>query len=69
MTALKNETNLDGSPRAVANKCDLCTGLEGGPACKRVCPTGALRLVDRENVEELVANKRLATLETVAAMV
>jgi Fe-S-cluster-containing hydrogenase component 2 len=52
----------------VANKCDLCFGLDGGPACKRVCPTGALRLVERENIEEIIANKRQNTLNTMAAV-
>lgn len=31
-----------------ASKCDLCIGIEGGPACVRVCPHQALRLVDAE---------------------
>jgi len=25
----------------VAVKCDMCTGIDGGPACVRACPTGA----------------------------
>ena len=25
----------------VAIKCDMCSGIEGGPACVRACPTGA----------------------------
>ncbi len=31
------------APHAVkrAMKCDLCAGVEGGPACVRACPTGA----------------------------
>jgi electron transport protein HydN len=69
MTALSAEANPDGSPRTVANKCDLCAGVEGGPACKRVCPTGALRLVDRDSVDQILVNKRLATLTTAAAVV
>lgn len=37
----------------VASKCDLCTGIEGGPACVRVCPNKALRLVDpKEEIKE-----------------
>jgi thioredoxin reductase/Fe-S-cluster-containing hydrogenase component 2/CRP-like cAMP-binding protein len=33
----------DAAPHAVkrAMKCDLCAGVEGGPACVRACPTGA----------------------------
>ena len=25
----------------LAIKCDMCLGIEGGPACVRACPTGA----------------------------
>lgn len=46
------------SEKPVANKCDLCTGVEGGPACVRVCPTNALSIVETEEVEETVANRR-----------
>jgi electron transport protein HydN len=56
--------NPDGTRRSVANKCDLCRGVDGGPACKRVCPTGALRLMEREDVEAIVASKRQATLRS-----
>ncbi|MDR2442973.1 MAG: 4Fe-4S dicluster domain-containing protein [Deltaproteobacteria bacterium] len=68
MTPLCNESNSDGSPRAVANKCDLCAGVEGGPACKRVCPTGALRLVEREDVDQIVANKRQAVVQVASTI-
>ncbi|MEM8695316.1 MAG: cyclic nucleotide-binding domain-containing protein [Pseudomonadota bacterium] len=30
----------DDTPK-VAIKCDMCAGIEGGPACVRACPTGA----------------------------
>ncbi|MFT3967335.1 MAG: NAD(P)-binding domain-containing protein [Sphingobium sp.] len=32
-----------------AIKCDMCSGLEGGPACVRACPTGAAIRVAPEN--------------------
>ena len=38
--------------RVFAAKCDLCEGLEGGPACVAVCPHEALRLVDAEAERE-----------------
>lgn len=41
-----------------ANKCDLCNGVEGGPACVRVCPTGALKVVENEEIEETAASRR-----------
>ncbi len=39
------------SPEApkVAIKCDMCSGIEGGPACVRACPTGAAIRVSPEN--------------------
>lgn len=55
-------TNPDGSRRVVANKCDLCQGVEGGPACKRVCPTAALRFIEHEDISNLLASKRVSTL-------
>jgi Fe-S-cluster-containing hydrogenase component 2 len=44
-----SEPGEDKSPEAMAKrtgskkavKCDLCTGIDGGPACVRACPTGA----------------------------
>jgi electron transport protein HydN len=68
MAPLGFAVNPDGTRRAVANKCDLCLGVEGGPACKRVCPTGALRLVERQDVEALVARKRQALVEMSAGV-
>ena len=39
-----------GSKHAV--KCDMCKGIDGGPACVRACPTGA---AIRVNPEEFIA--------------
>jgi len=33
----------------VAVKCDMCSGLVGGPACVRACPTGAALRVSPES--------------------
>lgn len=43
-------------PVKAASKCDLCAGIEGGPACVRVCPNEALRLVrpDEERLEKSI---------------
>ena len=30
-----------GDAPKTAIKCDMCSGIEGGPACVRACPTGA----------------------------
>ena len=50
----------DGSDRIIANKCDLCNGIEGGPACVRVCPTASLKLITEKAVETSASNKRTA---------
>jgi Fe-S-cluster-containing hydrogenase component 2 len=31
-----------------AIKCDMCSGIDGGPACVRACPTGAAIRVSPE---------------------
>jgi CRP-like cAMP-binding protein/Fe-S-cluster-containing hydrogenase component 2/thioredoxin reductase len=33
----------------MAIKCDMCSGIKGGPACVRACPTGAAIRVSPEN--------------------
>lgn len=47
--------------QTLAVKCDLCRGLDGGPACVRGCPTGAaIRLTPeeyRETLEEIVISR------------
>ena len=35
----KNATGADQPKKAI--KCDMCSGIEGGPSCVRACPTGA----------------------------
>ncbi len=41
-----------------AIKCDMCSGIEGGPACVRACPTGA---AIRVAPEQLLSVARLET--------
>jgi len=48
--------------RAVAVKCDLCDFDEGGPACIRTCPTGALRMVNTRDIARASKRKRELTL-------
>ncbi|QSX34555.1 electron transport protein HydN [Shewanella avicenniae] len=47
--------------KAQANKCDLCYTRGQGPACIEVCPTNALRCVDRAELEKLSAERRRRT--------
>jgi CRP-like cAMP-binding protein/Fe-S-cluster-containing hydrogenase component 2/thioredoxin reductase len=35
------KTHTDPETPKKAIKCDMCSGIEGGPACVRACPTGA----------------------------
>ena len=38
----KDEAEKQGiQPAKLAIKCDMCSGIDGGPACVRACPTGA----------------------------
>lgn len=47
--------------KKAASKCDLCMGIEGGPACARACPNKALRVVD---VDEERLSKSLKAAES-----
>lgn len=67
MVPVAGKLQADGCEKVVANKCDLCTGLPGGPACVRVCPTAALTLVKEETLEEKVEEKRLEVARSLAA--
>lgn len=64
MVEVCGSVQSDGSTRVVANKCDLCSGLEGGPACVRVCPTAALALVTEDDMNDMVTSKRLAAAKS-----
>lgn len=44
--------------KIVANKCDLCAGSEDGPACVKVCPTNAFRIVKEDDIDLVVKSKR-----------
>jgi electron transport protein HydN len=44
-TAFGNEHDWVGKRLFRANKCDLCTGRDQGPACVAACPEQALELV------------------------
>ena len=45
----KKEAAKAGKEQAkLAIKCDMCSGIEGGPACVRACPTGAAIRVSPE---------------------
>jgi Fe-S-cluster-containing hydrogenase component 2/CRP-like cAMP-binding protein/thioredoxin reductase len=43
---MKSSRTADAPKRAV--KCDMCKGIDGGPACVRACPTGAAIRVSPE---------------------
>lgn len=44
--------------KAEAHKCDLCHARAEGPACIEVCPTNALFTLDRNQLQEMSAEKR-----------
>jgi hydrogenase-4 component A len=47
--------------RNIAVKCDLCHFRPEGPECIRVCPTKALHMVEPEDINDLIAKRRLAS--------
>ena len=47
--------------RSVAVKCDLCHFRPEGPECIRVCPTKALHIVEPEDIDALIAKRRMAS--------
>ena len=49
--------NARGEPAKLAIKCDMCSGIDGGPACVRACPTGA---AIRVSPERFLSAARLA---------
>ena len=48
--------------RKIAIKCDRCLYMEK-PVCVDVCPTKALEVVELEEIEELLREKRRKTAE------
>lgn len=54
----KKDNKLFFKEKMVANKCDLCAGRQGGPACVEICPTGAFKIVKGKDVEKSVKDKR-----------
>ncbi|SKA82497.1 4Fe-4S dicluster domain-containing protein [Desulfobaculum bizertense] len=47
----------------VAQKCDLCTQRENGPACVQVCPAQALQLVSPDRMIHSVRDRRKAAVD------
>ena len=48
--------------KMIANKCDLCMNSEDGPACVRVCPTKAFRIIKENDIKVNVKNKRKSSI-------
>ncbi|WP_010295098.1 4Fe-4S dicluster domain-containing protein [Clostridium senegalense] len=55
---VSDDKNVEFKEKMIANKCDLCIGREGGPACVEVCPTKALRIIEAKEIEKSVEAKR-----------
>lgn len=52
----------------VAQKCDLCVGRSGGPACVAICPGDALLLVEPARLRQAQEQKRLTSAREAARM-
>lgn len=46
------------SEKMVANKCDLCISSKDGPACVKVCPTQAFKIVKEDDIDIAVKERR-----------
>jgi hydrogenase-4 component A len=55
--------------KRVAVKCDLCDFRASGAECVRVCPTGALRMVDNNQLDEDVRAKHASSLAALGEQV
>jgi hydrogenase-4 component A len=53
--------------KTVAIKCDFCRLSETGPECVRVCPTGALRLINEQVISDLSLDRRTRAVAEVAS--
>lgn len=57
--APENEASMAaGGTQKVAVKCDMCKGIEGGPACVRACPTGAAIRVSPKEFLDAMPSRR-----------
>ena len=45
-------------PPKLAVKCDMCSGIKGGPACVRACPTGAAARISPDDYLSLAGEER-----------
>lgn len=68
MVTLTGTKQKNGEERVVANKCDLCKGIEGGPVCVNVCPTAALKLVKEEELEDVLEKRRVNAAKAIAVI-
>ncbi|ADT87203.1 4Fe-4S dicluster domain-containing protein [Vibrio sp. Vb2880] len=53
-------------PKSQAIKCDLCSHRTNGPACMEVCPTGAISLIEPEEIHQTSQSKREAAASRIA---
>lgn len=67
-SAVVEDGIIDHKVKLVANKCDLCSGREKGPACLESCPTDALKLVNAEDIKISTQEKRLLNLKDISTL-
>ncbi len=65
-----SRNQLSAKTKLVVQKCDLCSERTNGcgPACVQMCPTGALRIVESESIEEAIAKKRLQSANSLGQL-
>lgn len=61
-----NEGKFYFKEKMVANKCDLCIGREGGPACVEKCPTDAFKIVTPDDIKKSIKDKRIQSASSLS---
>lgn len=60
---LMGDVQVGTKTKSFVLKCDLCVDRPGGPACVAACPTKGLVLLDEEALEDMSAERAVATFD------
>lgn len=60
---LMGDVQVGTKTKSFVLKCDLCVDRPGGPACVAACPTKGLVLLDEKALEDMSAERAVATFD------